>query len=174
MKTIAPKELHARIAKGETIDLIDVRTPAEYRSWHTEHAVLAPLASLDCKKVLASRKAEADAPLYVMCKSGMRSAQACQQFVAAGYENVVNVEGGIQAWDAAKLPVTRQGREMISVDRQVRITVGAMIIVTALLGIYVASWVAWLPLVFGAGLLQSGITDTCPLAMVIAKMPWNQ
>ncbi len=174
VQTISPKELYRRIEAGESVDIIDVRTPAEFRSWRAVPSRLVPLDSLDCKRVMDERNGDTKTPLYVMCKSGMRSGEACRKFLDAGYDCVVLIGGGLLAWEQAGLPVERQGREMISIDRQVRIAVGFMIIVTGLLGLYAVPWVAWFPVLFGVGLLQSGITDTCPLAMVIARMPWNR
>ena len=174
IETISPKALFQRIQEGESVEIIDVRTPAEFRSWHANPSRLVPLDALDCDKIMAGRNGNAGAPLYVMCKSGMRSSQACKKFVEANHDCVVLIEGGLEAWEREGLPVERTGREMISVDRQVRVAVGLMIIAAGLSGIFVAPWAAWLPVLFGVGLLQSGITDTCPLAMLIARMPWNR
>jgi rhodanese-related sulfurtransferase len=84
----------------ESIRLIDVRTPVEFREVHVEFAENVPLDRLDSGEVARSRNGSSDQPLYVICRSGNRAKQACEKLDAAGI-SVVNVEGGTQAWDAA-------------------------------------------------------------------------
>lgn len=169
---ISPQELHERRQQGKC-DLIDVRTPAEYGEVHATDAVNLPLDRLSPKDVMQSRNGSADQPLYVICKSGNRAGKACDKFISAGYDNVVNVEGGTDAWASAGLPVVR-GKKAISLERQVRIAAGFLVLVGALLGIFVHPYFAGLSAFVGAGLMFAGITDTCGMAMVLAKMPWNQ
>ena len=77
-------------------------------------------------------------PLYVICKSGGRSAQACAAFAAAGFaDQVVNVEGGTLAWAAAGLPVVK-GRYMLPLDRQMQSVTGLMILFGCGLGALVS------------------------------------
>ena len=154
------------------IDLIDVRTPAEYREVHAVIARNVPLESLDPSAVMKGRNGTADQPLYVICRSGNRSGQACKKFIEAGYTNVVNVDGGTMAWDNAGLPVVR-GKKAISLERQVRIAAGFLVLLGAVLSVWNIYFAALSGFV-GAGLMFAGITDTCGMAMVLAKMPWNQ
>jgi rhodanese-related sulfurtransferase len=105
IQTISPKQLQDRILAGDKADLIDVRTPAEFREVHVTIAKNAPLESLDCGALLAAHPT--NAPLYVICRSGSRGKQACEKIQAAGCTNVVNVEGGTMAWDQAGYPVVR-------------------------------------------------------------------
>jgi rhodanese-related sulfurtransferase len=111
--------------------------------------------------------------VYFICRSGSRGRQACEKLSAAGYANVANVEGGTQAWEAAGFPVVR-GRKAVSLERQVRIAAGSLVLIGALLGAFVSPYWIVLPAFIGAGLVFSGITDTCGMGMVLAKMPWNQ
>ena len=154
------------------VDVVDVRTPAEFREVHAVIARNTPLESLDPDAVMKGRNGNADQPLYVMCRSGNRSAKACERFLNAGYTNVVNVEGGTNAWDEAGLPVVR-GKKAISLERQVRIAAGFLVLLGAVLSFWNIYFVALSGFV-GAGLMFAGITDTCGMAMVLAKMPWNQ
>lgn len=172
VNTISPQELNKLLESGNC-DLIDVRTPAEYEEVHATKAVNKPLDRLAPKEVMDARNGSADKPLYVICKSGNRAGKACEKFVAAGYENVVNVAGGTDAWASAGLPVVR-GKKTISLERQVRIAAGFLVLVGALLGIFVHPYFAGLSAFVGAGLMFAGITDTCGMAMLLAKMPWNQ
>ncbi|MCD0462764.1 rhodanese-like domain-containing protein [Roseiconus lacunae] len=172
MQTIDVKTLAERQAGGE-LDLIDVRTPVEYREIHAEGAVNVPLDSIDPDAVAASRNGHGSHPLYLICKSGNRSSKAAQKFIDAGIENVVSVDGGTTAWANAGLPVVR-GKKSISLERQVRIAAGFLTLLGAALGFFVHPYFVALSAFIGAGLMFAGITDTCGMGMMLAKMPWNQ
>ncbi len=171
VSTISPRELANRKERGEAINLIDVRTPVEYQEVHVPFARNVPLDRLDPTEVLAGHKQ--DEPLYVICRSGSRASKACEAISIAGYENVVNVEGGTQAWDAAGLPVKR-GKAAMSLERQVRIAAGLLVLVGTLLGYFVSEYFLGLSAFVGAGLVFAGVTDTCGMGMILARMPWNQ
>jgi rhodanese-related sulfurtransferase len=163
-------EVHRRRSSGETIDLLDVRTPLEYREVHAVGAELVPLDRLDPTTV--SNRAPGHL-LAVLCKSGGRATQACGILAAAGVPGIILVEGGTTAWVAAGLPVER-GQKGMSLERQVRITAGALVFTGVVLGSMVSPYWFALSGVMGAGLMFAGITDTCAMGMVMAKMPWNQ
>lgn len=171
ISVISPKQLHERIQAGNAVDLIDVRTPVEFREVHATVARNVPLETLDAGAVLAGHPA--NQPLYVICRSGSRGKQACDKLAAAGCANAVNVEGGTLAWDQAGLPVAR-GKKAISLERQVRICAGFLSLTGGVLAIIVHPFWAGLSAFVGAGLMFAGITDTCGMAMVLARMPWNQ
>lgn len=171
VSSITPRELADRQKRGESINLIDVRTPVEYQEVHVPFARNVPLDRLDPVEVLAGHTQSE--PLYVICRSGSRASKACEAIVAAGFENVVNVEGGTQAWDAAGLSVKR-GRAAMSLERQVRIAAGTIVFMGALLGYFVDINFIWLSAFVGGGLVFAGITDTCGMGMLLARMPWNQ
>ena len=170
--TIAPKQLAEIRSAGKKVELLDVRTPVEFREIHVDFARNVPLDRLDMQALMSERSGSAGEPLYVICRSGSRGKQACEKLAAAGL-NVVNVEGGTLAWDAAGLPVVR-GKKAISLERQVRIVAGFLVLVGAVLAIAVHPYFAGLSAFIGAGLMFAGITDTCGMAMLLAKMPWNQ
>jgi rhodanese-related sulfurtransferase len=170
--TISPQALSDMRKSGKPLDLIDVRTPVEFREVHVDFAKNEPLDRLDPQAIAARRNGSAGQPLYVICRSGSRAKQACDKLAAAGL-HVVNVEGGTQAWDAAGLPVVR-GQKAMSLERQVRIAAGFLVLVGAVLALTVHPYFAGLSAFVGAGLMFAGITDTCGMAMVLARMPWNQ
>jgi rhodanese-related sulfurtransferase len=169
---ITPKKLAELRSAGHSIDLIDVRTPVEFREVHVDFARNVPLDRLDPQSVQQSRGQNGNQPLYVICRSGNRAKQACEKLAAVGI-SVVNVEGGTLAWDAAGLPVVR-GKKAISLERQVRIAAGFLVLVGAVLAMTVHPYFAGLSAFVGAGLMFAGITDTCGMAMLLARMPWNQ
>ncbi len=171
--TISPKELEGQRQEGKSVELIDVRTPVEFQEVHAKPACLMPLDSLDPKAIMEARNGSKDEPLYVICRTGSRAKQAAEKFQAAGYSNVINVEGGTLAWEAAGLPVVR-GKKMISLERQVRIAAGLLVVIGTALGAFLNSWFLVLPAFVGSGLVFAGVTDTCGMGMMLAKMPWNQ
>ena len=114
-----------------------------------------------------------DDTLHLICQSGGRSAMACQKLETAGYEAVVNLEGGTSAWQAASLPLV-VGKKAMSLERQVRIAAGSLIVIGAAIGYFVHPGGFGLSAFVGAGLVFAGLTDTCAMGMMIAKMPWNQ
>ncbi len=103
--TIHPRQLGEKIAAGQTVALVDVRTPGEYASGHAIGACSIPLNQVTPEAVAAVRPQGATGPTYVICQSGGRSRHACQQLTQAGFTDVVNVEGGTSAWRAAGLPM---------------------------------------------------------------------
>ena len=175
--TISPTMLADLRRKGEKVTLIDVRTPAEFGEVHVDFAHNIPLDRLDTQAVKA---VAGDGPLYFVCKSGTRSQKACEKLLAAGVTDVVSVEGGTAACEAAGVPVIR-GKKAMSLERQVRIAAGALVAIGAALAAFgpegPVNWQAigaGLAGFVGCGLVFAGITDTCGMAMLIAKMPWNQ
>lgn len=173
MRTISPKELLGFFRSGTAVELIDVRTPAEYRELHVEFASLVPLDRLDPKAVMESRRGSSSDALYIICRSGNRALKACEAFEAAGYSNVVNVEGGTLACEKEGLPLIR-GKKVMSLERQVRIAAGFLVVVGTALGAFVNPWFLALSAFVGCGLIFAGLTDTCGMGMMLAKMPWNQ
>lgn len=171
--TISPQEFSQRMAAGDAGELLDVRTPVEYREVHVAGARNVPLDRLDPKSVQEGRNGTGDLPLYVICRSGSRAGQACEKFIQAGYHDVINVEGGTMACEAAGLSVVR-GKKSMSLERQVRIAAGLLVLTGAVLAHFVHPYWIGLSGFVGAGLTFAGITDTCAMGMLIAKMPWNQ
>jgi rhodanese-related sulfurtransferase len=106
IKTIDCRGLYEASQRGP-IDLIDVRTPEEFADAHAVMARNVPLDVLEPRQLAATRTTLPDEPIYFICAVGGRSAWACEAMMAAGYENVVNVEGGTQAWYLAGLPIER-------------------------------------------------------------------
>jgi len=172
-KTITVLQLAEHGEQGK-VDIIDVRTPLEFREVRAVTARNVPLDSLDPHAVMQSRNGSSDETLYVICKGGSRGAKAQQKFIDAGFTNVVNVEGGTEAWVNAGLPVIR-GKNAMSLERQVRIAAGFIVLVGAVATMVTGNvYLAGIPAFVGAGLMFAGITDSCAMGMFIAKMPWNQ
>ena len=173
VQTITPQELAKRCTQGCPIDLIDVRTPLEFREVHAASAHNVPLDQLDPDTVLQCRRGAASDPLYVICRSGSRGQQACQKFLAAGFVNVANVAGGTMAWEQSGLPVHR-GKKVISLQRQVQITAGSLALIGSVLGWFLHPAFMAIPAAVGLGLIFTGVTDNCMMGLALARMPWNR
>lgn len=171
--TSSAKRLEEMHRHGEKFDLIDVRTPVEYREAHVQSAVNIPLDRLDPTAIMKSRNGSSQNPLYVICRSGARGEKACEKFRQAGFKNVVNIEGGTMACMETDLPVVH-GKRAVSLERQVRIVAGSLVLAGAVLSWFVHPTFIGLSAFVGAGLLFAGVTDTCGMGMLLAKMPWNQ
>ena len=169
MKNLTVQESYDQRQANRSIPFIDVRTPAEYGSAHAEGASNHPMESLDLNNLPFSKSDE----VHVICQSGGRSMKVCQKLEAAGFEKVVNVEGGTSAWLDANLPSVT-GKKAMSLERQVRIAAGSLVVIGAALGHFVAPGWFGLSAFVGAGLVFAGITDTCGMGMLIARMPWNR
>jgi rhodanese-related sulfurtransferase len=153
--------------------LIDVRTPGEFNRAHAAGARSLPLDELDATKFANERNGSKD-PIYLICQSGARSAKACERLQQAGVEPVFSIEGGTNAWEQAGLPLHRGERKVISLERQVRIAAGFLVLLGAALAWFVHPAFVGLSAFIGAGLMFAGITNTCGMAMLLAKMPWNR
>lgn len=170
---VTAQELHRRIAAGQVACLLDVRTPAEHAAAHIPGTRLIPLDELDAAAFCRERTGET-APVYVLCQSGDRARRAIEKLARAGLQDCVLVEGGTQAWIDAGFPVNRGPSRVLPLMRQVQIVVGFCSAAGALLALTVHPRFAIIPLVVGSGLLFAGLTGFCGLALVLAKMPWNQ
>jgi rhodanese-related sulfurtransferase len=173
IKTISLSTVGALLEQGNPFDLIDVRTPAEFQQVHARGARSMPLGSFDPAFVASTRDAS-EGPVWVICKSGGRSATASAQLSAAGLTEVCSVEGGTDAWEKAGLPVDRGVRGTISIERQVRIGAGSLVLVGLILAWTIHPAFAGLSAFVGAGLVFAGISDTCAMGSILGKMPWNR
>lgn len=168
MQTITANTL-VNLQQQGLIHLIDVRTPAEFGAVHAKGAVNIPLDKLE-PSALAYCNGD---PAYFICKSGIRARKAMEKLAQSGFNNMIEVEGGTDAWVKASLPV-QKGQKALGLEQQVRLIVGGMALTGA--GIVLAGEPMGLALVamMGLGMVYAGITDTCGMAMVLAKAPWNQ
>jgi rhodanese-related sulfurtransferase len=169
VELISPAAL-AEIGKKGPVKLIDVRTPAEFASLHARGATNIPLDRLDPAEVLNG----CSETVYLICRAGSRGQSACEKLLAANPAvRVVNVDGGTLAWEAEGLPVVR-GRKHMSIERQVRIGAGALVLVSILLAIFVHKGLLGIAGLIGAGLVFAGMTDWCGMGLVLGRMPWNR
>ncbi len=164
-------EMLATLRSGQTpLKIIDVRTPAEFETVHIPGSYNVPLDLLpEHRDELRDRLRS---PAVLVCQSGNRARQAEQILRNAALDNVHVLDGGIGAWMAAGKPVNR-GKTRWGLERQVRGVAGSLVLLSVLAGM------RWKPVAFvsafvGAGLAYSAATDTCGMAMLLSKLPYNQ
>lgn len=153
---------------GGRVRLVDVRTPAEFGEMHIAGSELMPLDRLEANRLKGNGK-----DCVIVCRSGKRAEQARQKLEAAGCERLAVLEGGVTAWEQAGLPVNR-GKAAMSLERQVRIAAGLLVLAGVSLGTWVHPAFHGLAAFVGAGLTFAGITDWCGMGMLLARAPWNQ
>ncbi len=115
-----------------------------------------------------------DQPLYILCRSGNRACKAADQLEKMGFSELIVVDGGLQAWMEAGKQVIRGERKVWGLDRQVRLTAGSLVMAGILLSKFTHPYWIGLSAFVAAGLIFSGVTDTCGMAMLLARMPWNK
>jgi rhodanese-related sulfurtransferase len=164
------KEVLESEHQNETVDFINVCEPAEYKEKHIPGVRNVPLSKLkDHLDSFLGKKT-----IYVHCRSGKRGQKAIEELEKLGVNaELVNVEGGLLAWDEAGYQ-TNSLTNRLPVMRQVFIAAGALILI-GYIGMYAVhtSLQFIIPFV-GAGLLVSGITGWCGMAILLSKMPWNK
>lgn len=171
IQSIVPADVALRLAAKGPFVFLDVRTPIEFRAMHAAGAKSLPLSRLD-EVCLSERAAKNQAVLFI-CHSGVRASKACELASAWGFCEVYNVEGGTVAWQAAGLPVERTSK-VLSLERQVRIATGTLVVAGCLLALAVDVGFITLAIVVGCGLVFAGLTDSCAMGYFLAKMPWNR
>ena len=150
--------------------LVDVREPGEYASEHITGAASFPLSSFDPSRL----SSEKDKTIALYCQSGRRSAQAGQKLLEAGFPQVAHLKGGIPTWTAAGFSTKMDKNAPISLFRQVQIVAGSLVFLGTVLGVLVSPKFLILSGFVGCGLVFAGITNTCVMGMLLAKLPYNQ
>ncbi len=154
---------------------VDVRTAAEYGGSRCRNSENLPLQNLTVEQMsehLRQCGADDSTEIYLICQAGKRAEMAANKLSPSLPNPLKIVDGGVTA-----LPdhVLHQGdSSVISLERQVRIAAGSLVLVGVLLGALVNPAGYYLSAFVGAGLTFAGITDTCAMGMLLAKMPWNQ
>jgi len=164
------KEVLETEKNNDSVDFINVCEPAEYKEKHIEGVRSTPLGTLESRvSEFANKKT-----VYVHCRSGKRGQQAIEKLQAAGVTaELVNVEGGIMAWDEAGHPTNSLTNRM-PLMRQVLLAAGLLILLGAIASHTVSESFYYLVIFVGAGLTFSGLTGWCGMAMLLSKMPWNK
>ena len=158
------------LTESEKVHLIDVREPSEYAAEHIPGAKLLPLSQFQPEQVPFQRNTK----VVLYCQSGTRSHQAAQKLMNAGYADFAQLQGGITNWKQLNYPTKINKDAPISLMRQVQIVAGSLVFTGTILGAFVSPWFLILSGFVGAGLVFAGVSNTCAMAMLLAKLPYNQ
>ncbi len=165
---LSPDELHDRLGRGDRIQVVDVRSPGEYGSGHIPKAINVPMEESEARISDLSQ----DGAVVLACHSGERAEMTCT-LLASKRPGLLVLEGGTEAWIERGFDVVRSTSTRWSLERQVRLAVGVLILISSILALTVhASW-AIATAFFGAGLAVAGLTNWCGMGLLIARMPWN-
>lgn len=156
--------------------VIDVRSGAEVNELHLPGSIHIPVSEITPERV---RNAMRDAgktgqPVYLLCQSGKRADMAANTLAGNIDEQLIIAEGGVNALKGTSAPLVSGNTNVISLERQVRIGAGALVLSGVLAGYFINSVFFALSGFVGAGLMFAGISGTCAMGMLIAKMPWNK
>lgn len=152
----------------KNITLIDVRESGEYASERIPGAKSVPLSTFQPEQIPDYQK------LVLYCQSGNRSAHAAQQLLNAGFTDVAHLRGGLSAWKQAGYAIESTKNAPISLFRQIQIVAGSLVVLGTILGAFVSPWFLLLSGFVGSGLIFAGITNTCALGLLLAKLPYNR
>ena len=150
--------------------LIDVRQYPEYAAGYIQGSKLVPLETVEAASA-AWDKADS---ITLICKSGRRAQQAHQKLDALGFTSLFILDGGVDGWHASGKPLVVIQNRPWSMERQVRTTAGALILTTLSLAYAISHYFFVGTAIVGAGLIFAGVSDTCMMASVLAKCPWNR
>ena len=170
IKQTSVQKINELINKGGACQIVDVREYGEFEAAKIHRAKLVPLSNFERQ----TNEIDRFQPVYLMCRSGNRARQAAEKLVKKGFSDVHVVEGGMLAWEAANLPVVKGASKVWSLERQVRFAAGSLVVLGVILAAIVHSYFIALSAFVGAGLVFAAVTDTCGMAMMLARMPWNK
>ncbi|WP_030728214.1 rhodanese-like domain-containing protein [Streptomyces sp. NRRL S-237] len=166
-------QAHPRLRE---LTVVDVRTPGEFASGHLPDAVNVPLDRLG-RSLPELRRAAERRPLLVVCASGARSENAATTLASQGIA-ASSLTGGTQAWAAAghglQYPDGSRKRAVWAMERQVRFAAGVTVLLGLALGLLLHPSLALLSAAIGGGLVFSALTDTCGMAVVLGRLPFNR
>lgn len=168
---LSPVELKELLAAEPRTRLLDVRTPGEYERVHIRGAYNVPLDQLG--EHAQEIGANVTDPVVLICQSGARAHKAEEAIRQCTMTNLHVLDGGVNGWVAAGQPVERAGKRM-SLERQVRIAAGAMAAAGGILALTISPLFAIVPAFVGSGLVFAGVTDTCGMAMLLSRLPYNR
>ncbi len=168
--TIDSTELRRLRADDPGLRIIDVRTGGEFEALHIPGSFNVPLDTLgEHIRELASVKH----PVVLVCQTGGRASQAHEKLSAAGKEMLHILEGGMSAWDTSGGDVVHGNATKWAMDRQVRFVAGS-IALTGIVASTVIPGAKWIAGGVAAGLTYSAASNTCAMAAVLRKLPYNR
>jgi rhodanese-related sulfurtransferase len=173
-KRIHPVDLMSQ--KTADMCILDVRTAAEVKASGLPDCLHIPLHELTTERLKAEiiKSGKNGSHVYLLCQAGRRAEMAADQLKGTLDAELYVIEGGMNAVKQSNIQLKETGRNVIPLERQVRIAAGLLVLAGAALGTWVNPAFYGVSAFVGAGLTFAGVTDICPMGMMIAKMPWNR
>jgi rhodanese-related sulfurtransferase len=170
LPTVTPERAKRLIEEGAI--LIDLREADEHARERIPGAHHLALSKLDEADVAAHR----GRPVIFHCRSGARTLSNAGRLAErfGGDCDAYLVEGGLDAWRKAGLPIVTDRRAPLELQRQVQIGAGSLAFLGTLLGLTVSPWFFAVPLFVGGGLTVAGVTGFCGMAVLLTRAPWNR
>jgi len=170
LEMITPKDALGIVEKNPLVKLLDVRSALEFSQVHIKDSINIPIDMLSAKINDLSQSRQS---YIVLCRTGNRSPMAADMLIQSGIHGVKVMQGGMTRWQKEGLSVIK-GEGGISLERQVRLIAGSLV----LLGIILSWLVHWafifVPVFVSCGLIFAGLTDNCLMGMLLMKLPYNK
>lgn len=166
LKSLSPRDAQDLMNQGAI--LVDIRSANEYAREHIAGAQHLPMDTLRPGSL------QANAAVIFHCRSGNRTHINANRLNTCAAGDAYLIEGGLDAWKKAGLPVEADASQPMELQRQVQIATGTLIVLGIMLSLTVSNWFLLLSGFVGAGLVFAGLSGFCGLARVLMKMPWNQ
>jgi len=166
---VTAADLGALIEADPDIRILDVRSGSEFETAHIPGSYNVPLDTL---AEHAPDLARVRHPVVLVCQSGARATQAHARLTGEGKAELTVLEGGIGAWERIGGDVGR-GAERWPMDRQVRLVAGSLVLAGIVTSLVVPK-AKFLSGAVGAGLTFSAVSNTCAMAQMLGKLPYNR
>lgn len=170
LEMISPKAAHELASRDAAVKLLDVRSALEFSEAHIKDSINIPIDMLMGKLETLSRTGQS---YIVLCRTGNRSPMAADMLLQSGIRAVKVLDGGITQWQKLRLPVIK-GVGGVSLERQVRIIAGSLVLAGIILAKIVHPWFLGISIFISCGLIYAGSTDTCLMGMLLMKLPYNK
>ncbi|HVV40145.1 MAG TPA: rhodanese family protein [Nitrobacter sp.] len=164
---ISPAKAKTLIDDGAV--LIDIREADEHARARIAAARNAPLSALDKLDI-----GKGEGVVIFHCKTGNRTNVNAGRLAQSTDCEAFILDGGLDAWKSAGLPVVENRKQPIAMMRQVQIAAGSLVVAGALLGATVHPAFYALSGLVGAGLVFAGVSGTCMMARLLSLAPWNR
>lgn len=169
LPSLSPTEAAERLRRGRAV-LVDIREPDEYARRRIGGSLSRPLSAFQPAQLGADPQQD----VVFTCRSGMRTAANCARLQQSTGGNAFVLEGGVDGWAAAGLPIEEDRGAPLELMRQVQIAAGMLVLLGVALGFVVSPVFFALSAFVGAGLALAGATGFCGMARLLAVMPWNR
>lgn len=163
-------ELREKLTDEKGINLIDVREYAEFANGRLKQARHIPFAEVG----KLHEELDASEPIYLIDQNGKKSAAAQDMLKVIGFNNVINVRGGLDAWQAADFPIEKDEDAPWDLERQTRLAAGVLVVFGVVAGLFVHWTFVLISAVVGAALIAAAVVDSQILGQILLRMPWNQ